>query len=39
LWMMAANLEDVDRLFGVVNVHPDFAAAGSGLDRGRSEKK
>ena len=39
LWMMAANREDVDRLFGVVNVHPDFAATGSGLDRGRSEKK
>jgi 5-deoxy-glucuronate isomerase len=39
LWMMAANREDVDRQFGVVNVHPDFATTGSGLDRGRSEKK
>jgi len=39
LWMMAANREDVDRLFGVVNVHPDFATTGSGLDAGRSEKK
>ena len=35
LWMMAANREDHDRLFGVVNVQPEFAAAGSGLDKGR----
>ena len=35
LWMMAANREDVDRQFGVVNVHPDFAATGSGLDKGK----
>jgi 5-deoxy-glucuronate isomerase len=35
LWMMAANREDDDRLFGVVNVQPEFAAAGSGLDKGR----
>jgi 5-deoxy-glucuronate isomerase len=39
LWMMAATREDVDRQFGVVNVQPEFAAAGSGLDPGRSEKK
>lgn len=39
LWMMAATREDVDRQFGVVNVQPDFAAAGSGLDPGRSERK
>ena len=39
LWMMAANREDVDRQFGVVNVHPDFATTSSGLDRGRTEKK
>jgi 5-deoxy-glucuronate isomerase len=36
LWMVAANREDVDRQFGVVNVHPDFASTGSGLDAGRS---
>jgi 5-deoxy-glucuronate isomerase len=36
LWMMAATREKDDRLFGVVNVHPDFAAAGSGLDQGRA---
>jgi 5-deoxy-glucuronate isomerase len=35
LWMMAANREDEDRLFGVVNVQPEFAAAGSGLDKGK----
>ncbi|HET9360025.1 MAG TPA: 5-deoxy-glucuronate isomerase, partial [Vicinamibacterales bacterium] len=35
LWMMAAERELVDRQFGVVNVHPDFASGGSGLDRGR----
>jgi 5-deoxy-glucuronate isomerase len=36
VWMMAANVEDQDRQYGVVNVHPDFATLGSGLDRGRS---
>jgi 5-deoxy-glucuronate isomerase len=35
LWMMAASREDVDRQFGVVNVQPDFATTGSGLDPGR----
>ena len=35
LWMMAANREDDDRLFGVVNVQPEFAAVGSGLDKGK----
>ncbi len=35
LWMMAASREGVDRQFGVVNVQPEFAAGGSGLDRGR----
>jgi len=35
LWMMAANREDDDRLFGVVNVQPEFAATGSGLDKGK----
>ena len=36
LWMMAAERELDDRQFGVVNVHPDFASGGSGLDRGRA---
>ena len=35
LWMMAATREDDDRLFGVVNVQPEFAAGGSGLDKGK----
>jgi 5-deoxy-glucuronate isomerase len=39
LWMMAANREDADRQYGVVNVHPEFASIGSGLDPGKSEKK
>lgn len=32
LWMMAANREGVDRQFGVVNVQPEYAANGSGLE-------
>ena len=36
LWMMAAERERDDRLFGVVNVHPDFASGGSGIERGRT---
>ncbi|MGD9590462.1 MAG: 5-deoxy-glucuronate isomerase [Pyrinomonadaceae bacterium] len=32
LWMMAANKEGVDRQFGVVNVQPEYAAGGSGLE-------
>lgn len=32
LWMMAANREGVDRQFGVVNVQPEYAAKGSGLE-------
>ena len=39
LWMMAAHREDVDRQYGGVNVHPDYAAHGSGLDKARSEQK
>ncbi len=35
LWMMAATREDDDRLFGVVNVQPEFSSAGSGLDKGK----
>jgi 5-deoxy-glucuronate isomerase len=38
VWMMAANIEDEDRQYGVVNVHPDFAGVGSGLDKGRSAR-
>jgi 5-deoxy-glucuronate isomerase len=38
VWMMAANVEDEDRQYGVVNVHPDFAALGSGLDKGRATR-
>lgn len=32
LWMMAANREGADRQFGVVNVQPEYAAGGSGLE-------
>jgi len=38
LWMMAAHREGVDRQFGVVNVQPEYAASGSGLDPGRAGK-
>ena len=37
--MMAAHREDADRQYGVVNVQPEFAALGSGLDKGRTEQK
>jgi 5-deoxy-glucuronate isomerase len=39
LWMMAAHREDVDRQYGVVNVHPDYGALGSGLDKARAGQK
>jgi 5-deoxy-glucuronate isomerase len=32
LWMMAALREGEDRRFGVVNVQPEFASSGSGLE-------
>jgi 5-deoxy-glucuronate isomerase len=32
LWMMAAIKEGEDRQYGVVNVQPEFAAGGSGLE-------
>ncbi len=32
LWMMAAHREVVDRQFGVVNVQPEFAENGTGLE-------
>ena len=38
LWMMAAHREDVDRQYGVVNVQPEFAQQGSGLDQARERK-
>jgi 5-deoxy-glucuronate isomerase len=38
LWMMAAHREGVDRQFGVVNVQPEYAAGGSGLDPGKATK-
>jgi len=38
VWMMAAHREDVDRQYGVVNVQPDFAALGSGLDKARAAR-
>ena len=38
LWMMAANREGEDRQFGVVNVQPEYAAKGSGIEAGRTEK-
>ena len=39
LWMMAANREVEDRQYGVVNVQPEFAGAGSGIERGRADRK
>ena len=35
LWMMAANREGEDRQFGVVNVQPEYAQGGSGLEASR----
>lgn len=35
LWMMAAVREGDDRQFGVVNVQPEYAQAGSGLEASR----
>ena len=32
LWMMAAIREGEDRLYGVVNVQPEYAGSGSGLE-------
>jgi len=39
LWMMAAHREGVDRQFGVVNVQPEYAAGGSGLEASRAGSK
>jgi 5-deoxy-glucuronate isomerase len=35
LWMMAAHREVTDREFGLVNVQPEYVAAGSGLESAR----
>lgn len=35
LWIMAAHREVADRQFGVVNVQPEYAGGGSGLESGR----
>jgi 5-deoxy-glucuronate isomerase len=35
LWMMAANREQEDRRYGVVNVQPEFAGTPTGLEKGR----
>lgn len=35
LWAMAAHREEQDRQFGVVNVQPEFADSGSGLEASR----
>ncbi len=39
IWMMAARTEVADRLFGVVNIEPGFAAGGSGLEASRQEAR
>jgi 5-deoxy-glucuronate isomerase len=38
LWMMAAHREVEDRQFGVVNVQPEYAQGGSGLEASRGGK-
>jgi 5-deoxy-glucuronate isomerase len=38
LWMMAAHREVADREFGVVNVQPEYAKGGSGLEASRGGK-
>jgi 5-deoxy-glucuronate isomerase len=38
VWMMAARREIEDRVFGVVNVAPDFGATGSGLEAARGTR-
>lgn len=37
LWMMAAMREGEDRQYGVVNVQPEYAAGGSGLEAARGK--
>jgi 5-deoxy-glucuronate isomerase len=38
VWLMAAHREAEDRQFGVVNVHPDFARGGSGLEAAKKKE-
>ncbi len=38
LWMMAAHREVADRQFGVVNVQPEYASGGSGLEAAHAKK-
>ncbi len=38
LWMMAAHREVADRQFGVVNVQPEYAERGSGLEAAHGKK-
>ncbi len=38
LWIMAAHREVADREFGVVNVQPEYAQGGSGLEASRGGK-
>jgi 5-deoxy-glucuronate isomerase len=38
LWIMAAHRETIDREFGVVNVQPEYATNGSGLEASRGGK-
>jgi 5-deoxy-glucuronate isomerase len=38
LWMMAAHEEGAGRQFGVVNVHPAYAAGGSGLEAANQDR-
>lgn len=37
LWMMAAVREEEDRQYGVVNVQPEYAAGGSGLEAAKGK--
>src|SRR5882672_4007000 len=37
LWMMASMREGEDRQYGVVNVQPEYAAGGSGLEAARAD--
>jgi 5-deoxy-glucuronate isomerase len=38
LWMMAAHREVADRQFGVVNVQPEYATGGTGLEASQKER-
>ena len=38
LWMMAAHEEGAGRQFGVVNVQPEYASGGSGLEAAHSTR-